>query len=138
DAQHLLRELLDCGGFESSRGPHRGRLVGATPGTLHGLGRAPGLRKKVFYRPRGLPLPPPPPPRPPAAPPPPPPPLPPAPSAPRPVLEARHGAADPLSLVRNPRRAGDRPGTQRRAGIEPVDRRRGFALRVRGCGAARS
>jgi DNA-binding NtrC family response regulator len=56
DAQHLLRELLDCGGFESDRGSHRVRLIGATARTLDSLARVQDLDKELFYRLSVLPI----------------------------------------------------------------------------------
>jgi two-component system, NtrC family, response regulator HydG len=56
DAQHLLRELLDCGGFESDRGGHRVRLIGATTRSLDALARVQEFDKELFYRLSVLPI----------------------------------------------------------------------------------
>ena len=56
DAQQLLRDLLDCGGFSSKAGWHRVRIVGATAQRLEDLARARTLDTDLFYRLSVLPI----------------------------------------------------------------------------------
>lgn len=56
DGQALLVELLDCGGFESSLGWHRARLICATAQTLEVLARSPHLARDLYYRLGVLPI----------------------------------------------------------------------------------
>jgi DNA-binding NtrC family response regulator len=54
--QHLLLELLDCGGFASPAGWHGVRLICATSQSFSALARGGGLDREVFYRLSVLPL----------------------------------------------------------------------------------
>jgi signal transduction histidine kinase len=56
DGQHLLRELLDCGGFTSPAGWHGTRLLCATGHSFSDLVRVQGLDRDLFYRLGVLPL----------------------------------------------------------------------------------
>lgn len=50
DGEHLLRELIDGGGFLMSGGWHPVRIVCATTHDFRNLGAAPGLSPEIFYR----------------------------------------------------------------------------------------
>ncbi len=56
DAQLLLLELLDCGGYSSQQGWHRVRLVCAVSETLENLARIRGFDKELLYRLSVLPI----------------------------------------------------------------------------------
>jgi two-component system response regulator HydG len=56
DAQQLVMELLDCGGFPSEAGWHSVRLICATAQTFEHLARIPSLAKDLFYRLSVLPI----------------------------------------------------------------------------------
>ena len=56
DVQHLVLDLLDCGGFPSAAGWHSVRLICATPQSFDELARAPVLAKEFFYRLSVLPV----------------------------------------------------------------------------------
>jgi len=56
DGQHLLREVLDCGGFLSAAGWHPTRLICATTHTLEELAADACLDADLFYRLSVLPI----------------------------------------------------------------------------------
>ena len=50
DGEHLLRELIDAGGFSMGEGWHRVRIVCATAHHFQDLGTLLGLSSELFYR----------------------------------------------------------------------------------------
>lgn len=50
DGEHLLRELIDAGGFPTGSGWHRARLICATTQRFPDLGAAPGISPEIYYR----------------------------------------------------------------------------------------